>query len=108
MLCKCVISVDNFWYICGEVTFSAMTWWVPANHTNNCYFCMIPPVQLGMSSKKKWTLEYLNIPSVIHPVPSVSQTLEVYQLEVDEGEDSTKDDTNEPSKSQDPDFFHII
>ena len=33
------------------------------------YFCMVPPIQNGMSMRKKSTLVYPNIPSAIRPVP---------------------------------------
>ena len=31
---------------------------VPSNHSTDCYFCMVPPIQNGMSMKKKSTLVY--------------------------------------------------
>ena len=40
-----------------------VVWRVPRNHSTNCYFCMVPPIQNGMSMKKKSTLVYSNIPS---------------------------------------------
>ena len=54
-------------------------------------------------------MEYLNIPSVIRPVQhgddlTVRQPPEGYQLQVDEGGYSGKEDMHEPSTSQDPDF----
>jgi len=112
---KCVNYLDNFCYICGEVTFASrkcsitpsikktyflylcckvgdqdkklaphvccttcsyklnawvngkgrcmpfgvpMVWRVPSNHSTDCYFCMVPPIQNGMSMKKKSTLLY--------------------------------------------------
>ena len=42
---------------------------VPSNHSTDCYSCMVPPIQNGMSMKKKSTLVYLNIPLAIQPVP---------------------------------------
>jgi len=44
-------------------------WRVPSNHSTDCYFCMVHPIQNGMSMKKKSTLVYPNIPLVIRPVP---------------------------------------
>jgi len=35
----------------------------------DCYFYMVPPIQNGMSAKKKSTLVYPNIQSAIRPVP---------------------------------------
>ena len=42
---------------------------VPSNHSTDCYFCMVPRTQNGMSMKKKSTLVYPNIPSATQPVP---------------------------------------
>ena len=44
-------------------------WGMPSNHSTDCYFCMVPPVQNGMSMKKKSTLVYPNIPTAIRPGP---------------------------------------
>jgi len=41
----------------------SVVWRVPRNHSTDCYFCMVPPIQNYMSMKKKSTLEYPNIPS---------------------------------------------
>jgi len=38
-------------------------WRVPSNHSSDCYFCMVPPLQNGMSMELKSTLMYPNIPS---------------------------------------------
>ena len=46
-----------------------MGWRVPSNHSTGCYFCIMPPIQVGMSMKKKSTLAYPNIPTAIRPVP---------------------------------------
>jgi len=46
-----------------------MVWGVPSNHSTDCYFCMVPSIQNGMSMKKKSILVYPNIPSAIRPVP---------------------------------------
>ena len=46
-----------------------MVWRVPSNHSTDCYFCMVPPIQNGMSMKKKPTLVHPNIPSAIRPMP---------------------------------------
>ena len=37
--------------------------------TTDCYFCMVPPFQNGMSMKKQSKLVYRNILSAIRPVP---------------------------------------
>ena len=45
-----------------------MVWRVPSNHSTDCYFCMVPSIENGMSVKKKSKLVYPNIPSAIRPV----------------------------------------
>ena len=45
-----------------------MVWREPSNHTTDCCFCMVPPVSGGITKKKKWTMEYPNIPSALRPV----------------------------------------
>ena len=46
-----------------------MVWRVPCNHSTDCYFCMVPPIQNGTSVKKISTLVYPNVLSPIRPVP---------------------------------------
>ena len=46
-----------------------MVWRVPSNHTTDCYFCMVPPIQNGVFMRKKSTLVCPNVPSAIWPVP---------------------------------------
>lgn len=45
-----------------------MIWREPSNHVDDCYFCMVPPASGGITKKKKWTVEYPNIPSALRPV----------------------------------------
>ena len=87
-----------------------VVWREPADHSSNCYFCMIPPVSKGMSRKKKWTVEYPNIPSALHPVPHgeelpIPVPPESYTLDSDDDHDDDQDSAGpEPSTSADPDF----
>ena len=46
-----------------------MGWGELADHSSNCYFYVIRPVGKRMPRKKKWAVEYTNIPSVLLPVP---------------------------------------
>lgn len=46
-----------------------IVWKEPTNHSSDCYFCMAPSVAKGISRKKKWAVEYANIPSALRPVP---------------------------------------
>jgi len=42
-----------------------MAWRMPSNHSTDCYFCMVSPIQNGMPTKKQSTHVYPNIPSAI-------------------------------------------
>src|SRR5688572_10431643 len=42
-----------------------MVWREPNNHANDCYFCLIAPPSAGITTKKKWTIAYPNIPSAV-------------------------------------------
>ena len=46
-----------------------MIWREPTDHVSNCYFCMVPPIDKGLTKKKKLFVQYPNIPSAIRPVP---------------------------------------
>ena len=46
-----------------------MVWRVPSNHSTDCYFCMVYPIQNGRKMKKKSTLVYPNMPLAIWPLP---------------------------------------
>ena len=166
---KCVNLVDNFCYICGEITFSSekrtmtplvktayqhcfsmkvgdqdksraphlccssssvtlrewlknkkrslafavlMVWGEPKNHTDDCYFCLTPPIKAGLSMKKKRTFKYPSLPSAIRPIPH-SDSLPVptppqnYELEAEnEGRNEVEieEKENKTSISNDPDF----
>ena len=119
---QCVNMVNNFCYICGEITFSSqkrsltplvrtahlhyfgmsvgdhdkswaphifcnatrrewmrknkrcmafavpMVWQEPTNHTDDCYFCLNPPIKAGLSMKKRRTGQYPNLRSAIRPI----------------------------------------
>ena len=46
-----------------------VVWRVPSNHSTDCYFCIVPHIQNGISMKKKANFVYPNIPSAIRPLP---------------------------------------
>jgi len=56
MCCTMCSSKLNVW-VNGKGCFvpfgGPMVWRVPSNHSTDCYFCMVPPIQNGMSMKKK-------------------------------------------------------
>ena len=86
-----------------------MVWRKPTDHNSNCYFCMIPPVAKGMSRKKKWTVDYPNIPSAVPPTPHTEDLPipvppESYSLNLDDDHDDNDPTGPEPSTSTDPDF----
>jgi len=41
-----------------------IVWEEPSNHTTDCYFCMVPPVSVGITKKEKWTIVYPNVCSL--------------------------------------------
>jgi len=88
-----------------------MVWRVPSNHSTDCYFCMVPPIQNGMSVKKKSTLVFPNIPSAIRPVPHrdglpVPEPLDNFAMYSDD-EDSVSSNSEEqqPSASRDANYL---
>ena len=88
-----------------------MVWRVPSNHSTDCYFCMVPPIQNGMSMKTKSTLVYPDIPSAIRPVPHgdglpVPEPPDDFAMYYDD-DDSVSSDSEEqqPSASRDADYL---
>jgi len=45
-----------------------MVWREASNQATDCYFCKVPSVSGGITTKKKWTIVYPNIPSAFCPV----------------------------------------
>ena len=55
MCCTACSSKLNAWVNgkgCCMLLGVPMVWKVPSNHSTDCYFCMVPPIQNGMSMKK--------------------------------------------------------
>ena len=90
-----------------------MVWRVPSNHSTDCYFCMVPPFQNGMSMKTKSTLVYPNIPSAIRPVPHgdglpVPEPPDNFAIySGDDGSVSSNSKEQQPSASRDADYLPI-
>jgi len=90
-----------------------MIWREPIDHTSNCYFCLVPAIDKGLSKKKKATVKYPNIPSALRPVPHdeglpVPELPESFLLESDEEQhenESTETETELAMFLQDPDFI---
>ena len=88
-----------------------MVWRVPSNHSIDCYFCMVPPIQNGMYMKKKSTLVYPNIPSSMRPVPQgdvlpVPEPPDNFAMySDDESSVSPNSEEQQPSTSRDADYL---
>lgn len=83
-----------------------MIWREPRDHTSDCYFCMVTPVGQGLTKRKKWTVEYPNIPSALRPVPHSDEN-PVPQPPLSFSCDSDEECPNKPlsTTSADPDFL---
>jgi len=90
-----------------------MIWREPTDHTSNCYFCLVPATDKGLSKKKKASVQYPNIPSALRPVPHgeglpVPEPPESFSLESDEEQhedESTETETELAMSLHDPDFL---
>jgi len=88
-----------------------MVWRVPSNHSTDCYFCMVPPIQNGMFMKKKSTLVYPNIPSAIRPVPRgnglpIPEPPDNFAMYSDDKESvSSNSEEQQPSASRDAKYL---
>ncbi|KAJ8729128.1 hypothetical protein PYW08_000709 [Mythimna loreyi] len=87
-----------------------MVWREPTNHANDCYFCLTPPIQHGISRKKKRSVVYPDVASVSRPVPHginlpVPRPPEEYQQDSEEAIHSMEVDYNEPTTSQSSQFI---
>ena len=86
-----------------------MIWREPTNHLTDCYFCIVPPLQDGITKRKKWTVTYPNILSTIRPVPHtedlpVPVPPQQYILDSDDEPTKNREKTPQPSTSTDADF----
>ena len=83
-------------------------WREPTYYSSICYFCIIPPVAKGMSRKKKWAVEYPNIPSALPSVPHGELPNPVlpesYTLDSDDDYDDEHDSAGSEPSTSDPDF----
>jgi hypothetical protein len=71
---------------------------------------MVRPIQKGITKKKKWTVENLNIPSTIRQVPHceglpIPEPSNSISWNSDEGEENTSEETLQPSNYRDPEMF---
>jgi len=88
-----------------------MVWRVPNNNNTDCYFCMVPPIQNGMSMKKKLTLVYPNTPLAIRPVPHgdglpVPEPPDNFAMHSDEEDNvSSNSEEQQSSASRDTDYL---
>lgn len=93
-----------------SMAFAApMVWREPTNHTDDCYFCLTPPIKAGLSMKKIRTVQYPNLPSAIRPIPHsdslpVPTPPENCVFEVENEDSVEQEEPKKPSTSHDPDF----
>jgi hypothetical protein len=71
---------------------------------------MVPPIQKGITKKKKWAVEYQNISWAILPVPHcegrpIPEPPDSFSPGCDEEQDNTPEETRQPSTSRQPQFF---
>ena len=88
-----------------------MIWREPTDHFTDYYFCIVPPFRHGITKKekKKRTVNYPNISSVIRPVPHtedlpVPVPPQQYILDPDDKSTENRNKTTQPSKSTVADF----
>lgn len=82
------------------------------SHATACYFCVVSPVAKRLSKKKKLTVQYPNITSVLRPVHHnedipVPEALESNEIESDDEEEDNESSGPEPSTSYDHDYCPI-
>ena len=82
-----------------------MIWGQPTDHVTNCYFCIIPSIDHGITKKKTQSMKYPNIPNALRPVPH-GEALPVPDPPTNiptEFNDDANDnvETSEPSASED-------
>ncbi|GBM68741.1 hypothetical protein AVEN_263565-1 [Araneus ventricosus] len=64
----CEITLFNWLHGKRKDICVPVIWRDPANHIDDCYFCMVPAASGVFTKKKKRTIEYPNIPSALRPV----------------------------------------
>jgi hypothetical protein len=70
----------------------------------------VPSIPKEITRKKKWAVEYPNIPLAIRPVRHcedlpISEPPVSFSLDLDEEEENTPEETPRPSTSRDPKFL---
>ena len=88
-----------------------MVWRVPSNHSTDCYFSMVPPIQNGMSMKKKSTLVYPTMLSAVRSVPHddglpVPEPPDIFAMYSDD-EDSVSSSSEEQQTSASRDANYL-
>ena len=86
-----------------------MVWREQADHTNDCYFCLVPPVK-GLSRKKRHSIIYPNISSAIRPVPAIRigmlipEVPESFSPDFDESRETSASEMTDSSLSTESHF----
>jgi hypothetical protein len=86
-----------------------MIWREPTDHLTDCYFCSVLLLGHGITKKKKRTVSYPNISSVIWPIPHtedlpVPVLPQQYVLDSDDEPTKNLDKRPQPSTYTDADF----
>jgi hypothetical protein len=86
-----------------------LVWREPLNYSSDCYFCITPPVAIGMNRKRKQNTDYPNIPSAIRPVPRgedlpVPDPPKENNLNSEMEEEDTEKTGHHEEEPTDPDF----
>jgi len=86
-----------------------MVWRVPSSYGTDCYFYMVPPIQNGMSMKKKINTCVPKIPSAIQPVPhgdGLPEPPDNFAMYSDDDDSvSSNSEEQQPSTSRDADYL---
>ena len=87
-----------------------MIWREPTDHVNNCYFCLVPPVDHGITKKRAQALQYPNIPSALRPVAHgeglpVPEPPATIPTEFSDDDDDVDDNAQITCTSRDPTFL---
>ena len=88
-----------------------MIWREPTDLVTNCYFCIVPSIDHGITKKRTQSIQYPNIPSALRPVPHgkglpVPDPPTNIPTEFSDDDDANQNvEASEPSTSEDVTFL---
>ena len=87
-----------------------MIWREPKDLVKDCYFCHTPSMKKGFNRKKKFVIEYLNIPFAIRPVSHsdelpIPEPRKIDLLSSDDAESTEECSVSKPCTSRNETFF---